>query len=364
MFINFNDITTIGNQIDSEIGDRTALLFIAENSSVSIDELIAELNKNDIPFLGGVFPKVIFDNQLHDTGIVVNYIDNVISSFVTHKLEQKQYTIPTQELSDHKTYCTFSIVDGLTGNISHYLSELYRTFGNYSVYLGGGAGSLTLKQQPCLFNNDGFYMNAAISIIYETKCSIGVKHGWKKIKGPIIATKTEKNVIQALNWRNAFEVYKEIIENDSKKEITSDNFFSISKGYPFGVIKENAECIVRDPIATNEKGELICVGEVLSNTVLDVLKGDEDNLIASAKEAANIAIKNATNPTSAIIVDCISRVLFLEDKFQEELDTVIDVLKYKKKELPISGALTLGEISSYNNYLELFNKTIVVGLFS
>lgn len=364
MFINSKDVKTIVSQISSVIGNNTALLFIAENSDVSIDELITELNKSNIQFFGGIFPKVIFNNELHDNGIIVNYIENVTSTFVIHNLDQKQFTIPSVKLVENKSYCTFTLVDGLTGNISHYLSELYRTLGNSSVYLGGGAGSLTLEQKPCLFSNEGFYMNAAISIIYESDCSIGVKHGWEKIKGPIIATKTDKNIIQELNWRNAFEVYKEIIESDAKQEITKENFFSIAKGYPFGIIKENSECVVRDPISTNDKGELICVGEVLSNTVLDVLRGNEENLITSAKEATQQAINNATNPQKAIVIDCISRVLFLEDKFQDELDSVIDTLQKKNKEISIGGALTLGEISSYNDYLELFNKTIVIGLFS
>ena len=121
--------------------------------------------------------------------------------------------------------------------------------------------------------------------------------------------------------------------------------------------------MVRDPIATNEKGELVCVGEVTSNTVLDILKGEEANLIQSAKDAAIIALKDSSKPHTAIIIDCISRVLFLEDHFQKELNGVIEQLQTKNDQMQISGALTLGEISSFNGYLEFFNKTIVVGLF-
>ena len=363
MLILSNVIENIVQEIESTVQNRTALLFVAENSNIDIENLISELNQKRIHFAGGIFPKVMYKNVVYEKGIVVNYIENIVQSFTTKNIEQQQFTIPKIELPRKDSYCTLTLVDGLTGNISNYLSELYRTLGTSCIYFGGGCGSLTLQQKPCIFNNTGFYMNAAFSIIYETKVSIGVKHGWEKVDGPLIATKTDKNTIQEINWRNAFEVYKEIIEKDSKQKITPDNFFSVAKAYPFGIVKENSECVVRDPIATNEKGELICVGEVLSNTMLDVLRGKNENLILSATEAARLTTKNAKNPNRAIIIDCISRVLFLEENFQQELDAVIKELKTKNEQMEISGALTLGEISSYNGYLEFFNKTIVVGLF-
>ncbi len=363
MFITPNTTENIVNQIATHANNRTALLFVAENTAILIEDLILQLNHKNVDFAGGIFPKVIYQDTVYEEGIVVNFIENVLFSFVIENLDQKQFILPKIQLEENKSYCTFTFVDGLTGNISNYLSELYRTLGTSSIYFGGGAGSLTLEQKPCLFDNSGFYMNAALSLIYESEVSIGVKHGWKKIEGPLIATKTEKNVIQEINWRNAFEVYKEIVENDCNKEINEDNFFSIAKAYPFGIVKENSECVVRDPIATNEKGELICVGEVLNNTVLDILHGKEKNLISSATEAAKLTTEKAENPTVGIIIDCISRVLFLEENFQQELNTIIQELKGKNDQMIISGALTLGEISSYNGYLEFFNKTIVVGLF-
>ena len=49
------------------------------------------------------------------------------------------------------------------------------------------------------------------------------------ISGPFVATKTHKNSIIEINWRNAFEVYKEVVEADSGKLINEDNFFDLSK---------------------------------------------------------------------------------------------------------------------------------------
>ena len=364
MYIDSTKVSNIIDKIKTTDPNSTVLLFIAETDKHKIPELIRELNKADIKFLGGIFPKLIYENEVKEQGVVVNFIKNEVSLFRVENLKEKNYEIPTLNLSRETNYCTFTLVDGLTGNISHYLSELYRSFGNYCTYLGGGSGSLSLEQQPCVFDNDGFYMNAAVTIVFKANVSIGVKHGWEKIEGPIIATKTDKNVIKELNWRKAFDIYKEAVEQDAKTEIRADNFFDIAKAYPFGMIKENSESIVRDPIATNDKGELICVGEVMENTVVDILKGNNDNLIASATQAAQLALKDAHEVNNVLIVDCISRVLFLEENFSKELNNVSSTIKNEFSNVAISGALTLGEISSYNGYLEFLNKTLVVGLFN
>ena len=366
MYIGSDVIEEIVDQIRDHVGDEMALLSVAEHTPVSVRTLIEALNAQNIRFMGAIFPKVIHDSSIYDKGIVINTLNDVVTgtSYMVKEIHKKEFPIPRISLNGNASYCVMTFVDGLTSHISHYLSELYKQFGSNTSYFGGGAGSLSLSQAPCVFNEEGIFQDAAVFAILETSASIGVKHGWKKIKGPVIATRTERNIIKQINWNTAFPVYREIVEQDSDHTFNDDNFFSIAKAYPFGILKEAAEYVVRDPIATNEKGELICVGEVPENTVLDILKGEEKSLIAAAKMAAEESLSSARNPKKAYIIDCISRVLFLEDSFQEELGEVVSSVRKNNKDLSVGGALTLGEISSYGEgYLDFFNKTIVVGLF-
>ena len=231
-------------------------------------------------------------------------------------------------------------------------------------YFGGGAGSLTLEQKPCVFTNDGLYQDAAVFCVLNMASRIGVRHGWNKVDGPFIVTKAEGNIIKELNWENPFTVYKRVVENHSGKIFTDDNFFDIAKGYPFGILKEDAECIVRDPLMVNENDELVCVGELEDNMVVDILNGNETSLIAASKKATEDSINQANSPSKAILIDCISRILFLEENFDKELSTITSTIKSKFPDVSIGGALTLGEISSYGEgFLEFYNKTVVVGLF-
>ncbi|EQD46615.1 hypothetical protein B1A_14553 [mine drainage metagenome] len=56
-------------------------------------------------------------------------------------------------------------------------------------------------------------------------------------------------------------------------------------------------------------------------------------------------------------MDCISRALFLEQDFRQELAVI-------HSPAPMLGALTIGEIAnSGQDYLEFYNKTAVVGFF-
>jgi len=231
-------------------------------------------------------------------------------------------------------------------------------------YFGGGAGSLSLEQKPCIFNNEGFFQDAAVGCIMRMPSKIGVRHGWNKVKGPFIVTKAEGNIIKEINWKNPFKVYKEVVEEHSHQKFNDDNFFEIAKGYPFGIVKDNAECIVRDPLMVNDKGELICVGELEDNTLVDILNGNEESLIEAAKTAAQDSVNQANKPKKAIIIDCISRILFLEDSFNKELSAITETIKSQYPDISIGGALTLGEISSYGEgFLDFYNKTVVVGLF-
>tara|TARA_R110001592_G_scaffold58704_2_gene177606 strand:- start:171 stop:1268 length:1098 start_codon:yes stop_codon:yes gene_type:complete len=364
MYIKTIDPKEVAESIINNFGKQTVIISVAEHSAIDINALINCLIEHHIPFIGGIFPKVISGTEVYDEGMILTSFPNVVETYLVKGLDTESFKIPKIDLEDDENYFLFTFVDGLTTYLSLYLSELYTNYGNKASYIGGGTGSLSLQQSPCVFDESGIHQDAAVGLIVKSKIALGVKHGWKRIAGPYVATKTDKNTIQEINWQPAFEVYKSIIKEHSQKEINHDNFISIAKAYPFGILKDNSEYVVRDPVSLNDKGEIICVGEMMENTVLDILNGDNETLIQAAEDAASQVINQLESPKQAYISDCISRVIFLEDDFNLELKTISDKLVQNNKSIPIEGALTLGEISSFgDSYLQLFNKTVVIGLF-
>ena len=58
-------------------------------------------------------------------------------------------------------------------------------------------------------------------------------------------------------------------------------------------------------------------------------------------------------------MDCISRFLFLAERFDDELAA------YDHEEVPVIGTLSMGEIANHGQeYLEFYNNTSVVAVLS
>ncbi|HNV72888.1 MAG TPA: FIST C-terminal domain-containing protein, partial [Candidatus Ozemobacteraceae bacterium] len=168
------------------------------------------------------------------------------------------------------------------------------------------------------------------------------------------------NTIETLDWKPAFDVYRQVVERHDGRSFDHTPFFDVAKAYPFGIAKYGAEMVVRDPLMIKEKS-LVCVGRVPQESFVHILHGSPESLIKAAGKARDLAYASlrGAEPSAMIFIDCISRVLFLGTEFDRELQTVC------LEGLPMVGALTIGEIANCGHeFLEFYNKTSVVGLLS
>ena len=97
------------------------------------------------------------------------------------------------------------------------------------------------------------------------------------------------------------------------------------------------------------------------NTVLYLLKGDKESLLNSAAQAVGTASSGLETLEQMLVVDCVSRISYLEDQFAKELE-FLQTKSGFGDQIKVHGVLSLGEISSVGRgSLEFFNKTIVAG---
>ena len=342
----------------------TLVILVAEGNDPDLKQINTVFQRSGFNYAGALFPKILFKDSVHDSGMVILPVPADISPIIINGLHDGKFNLHDlpgiESMQNHTLYI---MLDGLSQHIAGFLRALYGQYGKNVVYLGGGAGSLTLQQSPCTFSNAGLAQDQAIIIPYPKRIKLGVQHGWKRLMGPLIATEVENTTIKQINWQPALNVYKDVVEQESGKSITQQNFFDIAKGYPFGLEKNDAEDIVRDPIMVTDDGTLVCVGEVPENAIIHILKGQPDELIASAKLAAQSSTcQNNHKLKFTLVVDCISRTLFLEDRFNEEINNINENFAQHGSSTVSVGALTLGEISSIGDgYLEFLNKTVVIG---
>jgi hypothetical protein len=322
------------------------------------------------PVFGGVFPQIIHNGRNEEKGTLVIGLPRCPEPICIRELSDlsTDYTALLEPWADRWAVHTDSgedslivFVDGLSKRISALVESLFDCFGLERNFIGGGVGSLSFIQRPCLITPDGLIADAALVVRLPMGCGVGVAHGWQPISDSMKVTEADCNVIQSLDWQPAFEVYRQLVEAHSGRVLTPGNFFNIAKSYPFGINKMDSELVVRDPLMPDDAQGLVCVGEVPKGSFVRLLHGSPESLIAAAARARVLA-EQSTPPLTGtepvvFFIDCISRALFLGDRIVDELQTAA-------AGRTLFGAMTLGEIANNGKeYLEFYNKTSVLAMF-
>jgi hypothetical protein len=357
------ELAQLLNSVSRNERVKSILILACDENGYTPETVNSILKDVSIPVFGGIFPQIILEKENISKGCIVAGLLNEAHIHVVSGLSDEAIdyeNILEEKMSCVNTKTMFVLVDGLSTRISVLIDSLFNVLGLEFNYIGGGAGSLSFKQKPCLFTNEGLIHDSAILAALDTECGVGVGHGWTEVAGPFKVTESERNIIRTLDWRPAFEVYREVVEQHSGRTFNKNNFFEISKSYPFGINRLGTEKIVRDPFMVGDDGSLVCVGEVPQEFYVHILTGDLNSLVDAAKGAMELGKKsfNGTMDNRTILfIDCISRVLFLEENFAYEIEAVYN------QQVPLIGALTLGEIANNGkDYLEFYNKTSVVGV--
>jgi len=336
---------------------QSVLLFMADSPEINISELDLLLKEFSKPIIGGIFPEIIFNNQRMQTGFYVIGTRNLMKAHLIH-LDQQ---IDSMQLNlddfasgvDQSSQTIWIFMDAFAEYKDDAINAIYDEFGPYKNYVGGGAGTLKLKSSPCVISNLGINQHCAVVAAMNCESSVGVAHGWQPITEPVKVTSTEGRSIRSFEWNSAFEYYQRIIKDHSSLEITVSNFFEIAKSYPLGLMKLNSEFIVRDPISTDGVN-LNIIDLVPQNEFVQILNGNKESLFKGAATARKNAENLKTSDSFFFCIDCISRVLFLDEDFEKELKEI-------SADDQMLGIVTIGEIANAgNSMLEIYNKTVVV----
>lgn len=346
--------------------DVSSLIVLAGDASDLDPELVNPiLGSIPKPLYGGVFPALVTGREHFTRGAIVIGSRRPAHATVVRDLSDAGVPIVPQiehaVAPDATNALLLVFVDGFATRIGALVRALFEEFGVENNYIGGGAGSLSMQQKPCLFTNGGMLQDAAILLQLEWPSGIGVSHGWDVISEPLIVTSAQHTTIKRLNYELAIDVYRRIVEPAAGEPVRDDAFFDVAKAHPFGIRRLDSDVIVRDPLVLTPEGHLVCVGEVPEGAFVHILRGDAESLIAAARRAGDLAQQSfpaGHTPGFRFVVDCISRSLFLGDHFTKELAAI-------DEGLPMVGALTIGEIAnSGREFLEFYNKTAVVGLIA
>lgn len=340
------------------------LVLCCDANGLTVEGVNPLLQACDKPVFGGVFPAVLHGARKLDVGTIMVGMTCRVDCLVQEGLDEpgKDYLSPilswAQGLGKPRTMLAFC--DAMAGGADSFSEALLNVFGLNVRTIGGGAGSINFRPKPCVFSSKGMLQDAAVMAVTDMESGVSARHGWHALQGPFTVTEVADCWLKELDGRPAFELYREIVEQESGKRFGMESFFDMARAYPFGVPTLHGEHLVRDPLAMKEDGSMLLAGAVKDGMHLDLLSGNKRSMIHAAERAhwhARNDLRLASGQSVTLCMDCISRVLFLEEDFEKELAALHDGLT------ELVGACSIGEFAGNGrDYLAFYNKTVVVGV--
>ena len=340
------------------------LLFVAEETPFDYERIQPLLKKLKTEVCGCVFPEVIFDGLRYKQGVIGCTFNSSVTIEVIKNLSKFSGKFSKNIITEN-TESLLIFNDGWANNVSLLIETLYEISKKEITFIGAGTGSLSDMNRKSLFNCDDYFAGGAIVVAVEDFISLGVEHGLQPIFEPFIATDVDKRILKTINWEPALRFFKTVVEKDSGIKLTEDNFRELAESYTFGMLKYDNEIIPRCTLNIAEGESILLGSETPINSLMIIMKADANKFI----EAAGFAIEKAKSvfenkmkksPSKALIIECITRTSFLGDKFEDQIKYIS---KKAGKDILLFGVLSLGEIASTGDkFIELYNKTLVVGV--
>lgn len=361
MYISFSSSDQVVSELlAAQKADALWLLCVAVRHGDQLATLIDACKERGIRICGGLFPGVIHGESTLDHGMVAIPLPP-ISQLALADLTPSGVTwrLPPPALTPHADTSATILVDCLAPNIASLLEDIYDRYGNRVSYVGAGAGHHDLRAAPPLFTEQGWHAHAGLLILSPQRTSVEVRHGWKRVRGPFVASRTRGNVIQEINWEPAGTFYRGQVIVCDADYANRPVFPDINAAYPLSIGKEDGEDVIRDPIGVTAADELVVLSDVTENSVMYLAHGDGHSLLEAARSAAE-ACRRQADIERCFVSICYSRSLTLGNALAQEMEAVCRSLAGFTEAIP-EGVLALGEIGADGNRnIEFFNKTIVV----
>ncbi|WP_159951019.1 FIST signal transduction protein [Polaribacter septentrionalilitoris] len=189
--------------------------------------------------------------------------------------------------------------------------------------------------------------------------SFSINGGWTPFGPQRTVTRSKGNVLYELDNLPALDLYKKYL-GEKAKELPGAALL-----YPLNVKTENEkQTIVRSILNIDEEeNSMILAGDIFEDSKVQLMMTNVDHIVNAAEKAALSASElRKKKPELAILVSCIGRKLVLDQRVEEEVEEVIEVVGTTT----ITGLYSYGEIAPFigESNCQLHNQTMTVTLIS
>jgi hypothetical protein len=331
-----------------------ALALLPESERDRVAALQARCREAGVALAGAIFPALVVDDRFVTEGAWLLRFDEMpicVLEDAPPAAEAQAATAerlaarlrPHLEGDDPRTLMLFC--DALNPSVATLLDELYLRLADRVTYTGANAGSETFQPIPCLFDGERCVEGGVLALLLSRHVVTALAHGYPVPETLTSATSTVGNRIVQIDWRPAFDVYRELARQQYGVEIDRDSFYASAVHFPFGVVRANGVILVRIPVALEADGSLFCVGEVPPNSVLTLLEAPTIDTARTVEMLLGELHEGGTqvDDASLLLFYCAGRRLHLglEPACEE-----IAALHARAGARQIAGALSLGEIGA------------------
>lgn len=184
--------------------------------------------------------------------------------------------------------------------------------------------------------------------------------GWVPFGPERTITKSKSNILFEIDDQPALSLYKNYL-GDKAKELPQASLL-----YPLNVKEEGKEQpVVRTILNIDDEDQsMILAGDVPEGSKVQLMMAGVQGIAEGARTAAELASEKLTRqPGIALLVSCIGRKLVMDQRVEEEIEQVADVIG---EDVPIIGFYSYGEMAPFvdSNSCELHNQTMTLTLIS
>lgn len=184
--------------------------------------------------------------------------------------------------------------------------------------------------------------------------------GWIPFGPERIITRSEGNILYEIDGQPALDLYKKYL-GEKSNELPQASLL-----YPLNVTPDGKrDPVVRTILNINDADQsMILAGDVPVNSRVQLMMASVDGIAQGAQTAADLAMtKRKNKPELALLVSCIGRKLVMNQRVEEEVEQVREVVGDK---VPLAGFYSYGEMAPFNGSTscELHNQTMTLTLIS
>lgn len=285
-----------------------------------------------------------------------NILNTDLDSFKTGNNLIKQF--PEEGLK-----YVFVVSEGSFINGSQLTEGMSASNDNNLLITGGLCGDDTRFEKTLASHNENPKEGEIVAVGFygeSLEITFSIHGGWTPFGPERTVTKSEGNILYELDGQPALDLYKTYL-GDKAKDLPGAALL-----YPLNVKStDEDQSIVRSILNINEEeNAVILAGDIKENSKVQLMMTNVDNIANASERAARQALEFRKNkPEIAFLVSCIGRKLVLDQRVEEEIDEVIEVLG---QDTTVSGFYSYGEIAPFHGEMacQLHNQTMTITLIS